>query len=133
MEDNEKIEKVLSESPETDIVAEKESSEKMQQERQALKKECASLYDRLLRKQAELSNYKKQLEREKTESVQVVSPDLIRELLPVMDSFELALRNAASEDNGDENMLSGFELIYKQLQDNLGRVGVNAIDATGQK
>jgi len=105
----------------------------MQQEVQALKQERDSLYDRLLRKQAEFENYKKRVQREKTEFVQFASPDLIRELVSVLDSFELALRNALSESEGNEDLLSGFELIYKQLQDTLGRIGLKAIDATGQK
>jgi molecular chaperone GrpE len=87
----------------------------------------------LLRKQAELQNYKKSVDREKAELAQIVSPDLLHELLLVLDSFEVALRNAASEDEGDEDMLNGFELIYKQFQDNLGRFVLKVIDAMGQK
>ena len=113
----------------SDVIAETQ----MQQELQALKQERDSLHDRLLRTQAEFENYQKRVVREKAELVQFVSQDLIRELLSVLDSFELALRNALSESECNEDLLSGFELIYKQLQDKLGRVGLKAIDATGQK
>ena len=95
-------------------------------ELQALKEERDGLYDRLLRKQAEFENYKKRVDRERSEFVQFASAELMRELLNALDSFDLALRNT----DGD---LRGFELIYKQLQDTMGRFGLKAIEAKGQK
>ena len=84
-----------------------------------LKQERDNLYDRLLRKQAEFENYKKRVEREKSEFMQFASAELMKELLNALDSFDLAIRNA---ETGSENMLRGFELIYKQLQDTLGAI-----------
>ncbi len=92
---------------------------------QALKEERDGLYDRLLRKQAEFENYKKRIERERSEFVQLASADLMRELLNVLDSFDRALQNTGGK-------LGGFELIYKQLQDTMGRFGLKAIEAKGQ-
>jgi molecular chaperone GrpE len=93
---------------------------------QALKEERDGLYDRLLRKQAEFENYKKRVERERSEFVQFASAELMKELLNALDSFDLALRNAGGD-------LRGFELIYKQLQDTMGRFGLKAIEVKGQK
>jgi molecular chaperone GrpE len=98
---------------------------------QNLKEERDDLFDRLLRKQAEFENFKKRVEREKSEFAQFASSELMRELLNVLDSFELAIRNASAE-GGRENVLRGFELIHKQLQDTLGRFGLKAIEAKGQ-
>ena len=95
-------------------------------ELQALKDERDSLYDRLLRKHAEFENYKKRVERERSEFVQLASSELMKELLNALDSFDLALRNT----DGD---LRGFELIYKQLQDTLARFGLKPVEAKGQK
>jgi len=95
-------------------------------ELQALKEERDGLYDRLLRKQAEFENYKKRVDRERSEFVQFASAELMRELLNALDSFDLALRNTGGD-------LRGFELIYKQLQDTMGRFGLKAIEAKGQK
>ena len=97
-------------------------------ELQTLKQESDDLYDRLLRKQAEFENYKKRVEREKSEFVQFASAELMKELLNALDSFELALRNAKI----DEQTLRGFELIYKQLQDTMGRFGLKPIEAKGK-
>jgi molecular chaperone GrpE len=96
---------------------------------QKLKEERDSLYDRLLRKQADFDNYKKRVERERTEFVQWASSDLMKELLNALDSFDLAIRNAST----DQKTLQGFQLIYKQLLDTMGRFGLKAIEAKGQK
>ena len=104
-----------------------------QQELDNLKKERDSLYDRLLRKQAEFENYKKRMEREKSDYVQFASAELMKELLGALDSFDLAIRTAAADGKGGENTLRGFELIYKQLQDTLTRFGLKPIEAKGKK
>ncbi len=102
------------------------------QEIESLKKERDALYDRLLRKQAEFENYKKRIDREKTEFLQFASADLMKEILNALDSFELALKNAATNPDA-QSLLRGFELIYKQLQDTLARFGLKPIDAKGKE
>jgi molecular chaperone GrpE len=102
------------------------------QELENLKKERDSLYDRLLRKQAEFENYKKRIDREKSEYIQFASAELMKELLGALDSFDLAIRNAAGEGKGGEETLRGFELIYKQLQETLARFGLKPIEAKGK-
>src|SRR5262249_42965086 len=102
-----------------------------QQELENLKKERDGLYDRLLRKQAEFENYKKRIDREKSEFAQFASAELMKELLNALDSFDLALHNA-TDGAAAQNSLRGFELIYKQLQDTLTRFGLKPIDAKGK-
>jgi molecular chaperone GrpE len=104
-----------------------------QRELRALQEERDSFYDQLLRKQAEFENYKKTVEREKAEFVRQAYHDLISEVVSVLDSFELALRNALSERDDNEDLINGFELIYKQTQDKLEGFGLKAIEAMGQK
>lgn len=101
-------------------------------ELQKLVEERDSLQDRLLRKQAEFENYKKRIERERSEYVQFASAELMRELLNALDSFDLAVRNAGTEKSAGANMLKGLDLVYKQFQDTLGRFGLKPIDAKGQ-
>jgi molecular chaperone GrpE len=116
MEENEKYEPAVSGN----------GGEASVNELDALKEERDGLYDRLLRKQAEFENYKKRVDRERSEFVQFASAELMRELLNALDSFDLALRNTGGD-------LRGFELIYKQLQDTMGRFGLKPIEAKGQK
>jgi molecular chaperone GrpE len=104
-------------------------TESGQSELQTLKQERDNLYDRLLRKQAEFDNYKKRVDRERTEFVQFASSELMKELLNALDSFDLAIKNSVAE----EQTTQGFKLIYKQLLDTMGRFGLKAIEAKGQK
>jgi molecular chaperone GrpE len=115
-----------------DVVTTDQAPTDPQQEIEALKKERDGLYDRVLRKQAEFENYKKRVDREKSDFMQFASADLTKELLNALDSFELALKNAATQ-TGGQNMLRGFELIYKQIQDTLARFGLKPIEAKGKK
>src|SRR5262249_25503651 len=78
-------------------------------------------------------NFKKRIDREKSEYIQFASAELIKELLNVLDSFDLALKNAAGQKAAVGDALRGFELIYKQFQDTLGRFGLKPIEAKGQK
>lgn len=99
---------------------------------QKLVEERDALQERLLRRQAEFENFKKRAERERAEYMQFASADLVRELLSVLDSFDLAIRNAGSQGSAGEDMLRGLDLVYKQLLDTLARFGLKPIEATGQ-
>jgi molecular chaperone GrpE len=106
------------------VAADQESSQQEQPELENLKKEYEDVYDRLLRKQAEFENYKKRVDREKSEFAQFAAAELMKELLNVLDSFDLAVRNAVQT--------SGMELIHKQFQDTLVRFGLKPIEAKGK-
>jgi molecular chaperone GrpE len=101
-------------------------------ELEKLRLERDSLYDRLLRQEAELQNFKKAVRRDKANWESSVPHELMDELAAVLDSLEEALRNAASEEEPNEGMLDGFELIYKKFLDDLVGAGLQPIDATGQ-
>jgi len=122
MESNEEREELLPEGPSSDAEV----------EIQKLIEERDSLQDRLLRRQAEFENYRKRADRERNEYVQSASAELVRELLNVLDSFDLAIRNASTEGSAGEDMLRGLDLVYKQFLDTLGRFGLKAIEAKGQ-
>jgi molecular chaperone GrpE len=97
-------------------------------ELQKLKAERDALLDRLARAQAEFENARRRASKEQKDFRDYATADAIKSLLPVMDSFERALR--AESEPGD--FRSGVELIYKQLQDALAKLGVRAIAAIGQ-
>ena len=126
MADNDQSESVVPENG-----SEEATADPIQQQMQQLKEERDGLHDRLLRKQAEFENYKKRIDRERGEFAQFASAELMKEILNALDSFELAIRNASGA-SGDDNMLRGFELIYKQLLDVLGRFGLKVLEVKGQ-
>jgi molecular chaperone GrpE len=97
-------------------------------ELQKLKGERDALLDRLARLQAEFENARKRAAKEQQEFKDFATADAIRTLLPVVDSFERALRSSASQPG---EFRSGIELIYKQLRDALGKLGVQVVPAVG--
>jgi molecular chaperone GrpE len=85
----------------------------------------------LLRRQADFDNYKKRIERERAEDYKRTTARLIEALIPSIDGFEQAL--AAHREAEYENYRRGFELIHKQLLDNIAKLGAERIDPTGKQ
>jgi len=98
-------------------------------ELQKLRAERDMLMDRLARLQAEFENARKRAAREQQEYRDYAVADAIKLLLPILDSFERALQSAPKQAGEFKN---GVELIYKQLQDALAKLGVRAIPAKGE-
>jgi molecular chaperone GrpE len=99
------------------------------QEDAQLKKLAAELDDlrqTLLRRQADFENYRKRIEKERTEDSKRVTARVVESLIPIVDSFEHAL--AAHKDDEYAGYRKGFELIYKQLLDQLARLGVERVE-----
>lgn len=84
----------------------------------------------LLRRQADFDNYRKRIERERIEDGRRATARVIEGFIPVLDGFENAL--AAHREDEYENYRKGFELIYKQLLDNLAKLGAHRIDPLGK-
>ncbi len=97
-------------------------------ELQKLKAERDSLLDRLARAQAEFENARRRAAKEQQDFRDYAAIESIRPLLPVLDSFERAIE--VKSDPAD--FRTGVELIYKQLQDALTKLGVSAISAKGE-
>lgn len=84
----------------------------------------------LLRRQADFDNYKKRIERERTEDNKRATARVIEGLIPVIDGFEHAL--AAHREAEYETYRRGFELIYKQLLENVAKLGAERVDPVGK-
>jgi molecular chaperone GrpE len=84
----------------------------------------------MLRRQADFDNYRKRIEKERSEDSKRATARVIEGLIPVIDGFENAL--AAHRETEYENYRKGFELIYKQLLDNVTKLGVERIDPLGK-
>ena len=93
-----------------------------------LKAEREALIDRLARLQAEFDNARKRAVREQQDFREFAAAEVIKSFLPTIDSFERALKAG-----GDATEFrNGVELIYRQFQDALQKIGVQAIPAVGQ-
>jgi molecular chaperone GrpE len=84
----------------------------------------------LLRRQADFDNYRKRVEKERFEDSKRATARVIEGLIPVIDGFEHAL--AAHREPEYDNYRKGFELIYKQLLENVAKLGIERIDPVGK-
>ena len=85
----------------------------------------------LMRRQADFDNYRKRIEKERADDSKRSTARVVESLIPIIDGFEQAL--AAHREAEYENYRKGFELIYKQLVDNVSRLGVERTDPLGKQ
>jgi molecular chaperone GrpE len=101
-----------------------------------LESEVKELKDSLARRQADFENYRKRMERERSETYNRVVVDIAAKLLPVLDNLKRALEAEASveasESDEFRHFLSGVDLIYKQLNGVLDAFGVKPVPAEGE-
>jgi len=89
--------------------------------------------DTLRRVQAEFENYRKRVIKEQTALVDRATSGLVEQLLPVLDSFELALKNLDSAGSDEiESVRKGLELVYAELLGVLEKAGLSRIEAEGK-
>lgn len=97
----------------------------------------AEAQDAVLRRQADFENYRKRVERERTDTYNRVVADTARKLLPVMDNLTRALdaeRSVESSESAEfRHFLHGVQLISKQLSEVLESFGVQPIPAVGER
>jgi molecular chaperone GrpE len=125
----------MTEKPLTDpassapVVADPSETADAQSAIAALTRERDDYRDRLLRKAAEFDNYRKRIERERREQSEQAVVDILKEILPVVDDFDLALE----VDPGDDVAAyrKGVELINTKLHDLLRKYNVKPIEALG--
>jgi len=118
----------LDETPEAKTVA--ADSAMTDAEVAKLAADLQELRQTLLRRQADFENYRKRIERERAEDSKRYTARVVEALIPIIDGFEHAL--AAHREAEYENYRKGFELIYKQLVDNLAKLSVERVEPVGQ-
>jgi len=97
-------------------------------ERDQLAAEKAELGDRMLRARAEFDNARRRAERERSDYLQFAAMDLVREILPILDDFERALK----VETADRDYAKGVELIYQRMADTVKRMGLEPIETEGK-
>ncbi len=91
--------------------------------KKSLQKKLDELTNLIKRVQADFENYKKRVEKEKIEFVKYASADIARKMLPVIDSFEQAIKNGADD---------GTKSLYSQFIDVLSKEGLRKIECAGK-
>jgi molecular chaperone GrpE len=110
------------------VTTEDRDPSELQKELDQLAGEKAELHDRVLRGQAEFQNFKKRVERERSEMYEYTSLEAVRALLPVLDDFERSLK----VESADKEYVKGMELIYQRFYDGLKKLGLEPIVSEGQ-
>lgn len=97
----------------------------------ALQAEIDQLNDKYVRLTAEYQNYRKRVEKEKTDIFKYGTEKLFVDMLPIMDNFERAL-SAAEQENSDSKVVEGVKMIKKSLDELFEKNGVKKIEALNQ-
>lgn len=90
----------------------------------------AEMREKMLRLAAEFDNYKKRIRKEVEEAGIAGKASLVKEILPVVDEFQLAI--LALEKAGDKDMLKGITMLYSNFMDTLKRNGLSEISCEGR-
>ncbi len=90
-------------------------------------------WDRLVRAQAELENFKRRTEKDLQNAHKYALEKFAKELLAVMDSLELGIQASTSNQPDVEKLREGMELTLKQLEAAFEKFGILVIDPLGEK
>ena len=123
---NQVPEETKEETPEEVTEASQEKQESSQEE--ALQQALREQEDKYLRLLAEYDNYRKRSQKEKENAWTTARADTIKELLPVYDNLERALK----QETADEAYKKGVEMTMTQLRSVLEKLGITEIPALGQ-
>lgn len=94
-----------------------------------LRGERDELKDLLLRRQADFDNFRKRTERERSEYLQYAGMELVRDLLPIVDDFERALK----AESASPEYAKGVEMIHHRMLETLKKLGLEPIETEGAK
>ena len=104
----------------------------LEEENHKLKNDLKESSEKVLRLAAEMQNYKKRNETEKSNMLKYANEDLAKSLLPILDNFERAIK-LDDNDLSDEvsKFLSGFKMIYGSFVNVLNNIEVKEIECDG--
>ena len=92
----------------------------------------AALEDKVKRQMAEFDNFRKRTSKEKEQMFSMGEKNVIEKMLPVVDNFERGLASVPEAEKGSA-IVSGMEMVYKQLVKQLEDLGVKPIEAVGKE
>ncbi len=109
------------------VEAQADAAEELKAQEKSIIEELNNKYLRLY---AEFDNYKKRVNKDKEELARYGNEALIYELLPAIDSLDLALRHATEEPL--TGIVQGVEMTLKELLRALEKFGLTKIEAAGK-
>ena len=98
----------------------------------ASKEKIAELEDKVKRQLAEFENFRNRTEKEKQAMFETGAKSVIEKILPVIDNFERGFATVEEAD-AEDAFVKGMNQVYKQMMDELDKIGVKPIEAIGQE
>ncbi len=105
--------------------------EEMKQALEQARQQSSEYFEGWQRERADFINYKKRIEREQAALTQILTAEIIKKYLVILDDMERALKNRPTEGDGAE-WAAGVELIYRKLQGILEGEGISRIPAENE-
>ena len=90
-------------------------------------------YAQLQRVMADFDNYRKRVAKEKDALYGIISAELITEFLPILDTLEKSAATIGGDDETSKAWRDGIDLVCKQFEDILKKLGAEEIKAVGEK
>ena len=127
----EETEPIAADSPTDSDELEADEEEVSAIENEALL-QVATLKEELLRQHAEMDNFRKRMAREQADRLKYNHMELIRELLPAIDSLERALNHSQQQEDASGSIIEGIEMVNRMMQESLNKFGVSRIEPQGE-
>jgi molecular chaperone GrpE len=102
----------------------------LQSELDRLKDELRQEHEMHLRALADFDNYRRRIERERSDVARSAKRDLVLSLLDVIDNFERALEHVGDEPS---SMSEGLQAIYRKMLRLLEAQGITPLESRGEK
>ena len=118
------------EQQEQTVQTENPDTAQQEQEIAQLKQQLEELKDKYMRMYADFDNYKKRVVKEKYDMINSAAQDTLSSLLPVLDDFDRAKKNAEAE-NSKEHFSEGISLVYQKLYSLLRFKGLEEMETNG--
>jgi molecular chaperone GrpE len=115
-----------------DVVHDAEALTRLAAETESLRLQVEERTSQCVRIAADFDNFRKRTEREKSEIELRVKRDVISQLLPVIDSFEMSRTQIKPQTDPEVNIHKSYQGVYKQLVDGLKKIGVSPMRVEGQ-
>ena len=134
---NDQVDDVVVESDDTlddSVIAEENMAETIKKLRTKLKQsqaEAKEYLDGWQRAKADFINIRKRDEEDKKQFIKFANEGLINDLIPVLESFDLAMGNKEAWEKADKNWRVGVEYIYSQLKKTLAENGLEEVNPIG--
>lgn len=95
-------------------------------------REAAEANEKYLRTYADFENYRKRMQRDLADFRRYANEQIATDLLTVADHLGLAIQHAAESGEANQGLLTGVQLVYKQLRDVLEKYGIQPFKAAGE-